>query len=210
MQVKILISAVLSLTLPLCGCLTLSLCGCKAGYWGGDTAGKRPGLEMHGPSLFRGARLEATADSKAKLGKAKYEVIRTEDGKTTSTFEMTDLDYGQTVDSVISAEAQKLNGIALVQRTQTEYVSALLTGIRGIVHELMPLLSLLAAADIQTTESGFTFTLPNGFSIGNKKVETPADIKDIIDSTMSALQPLTDTAPNTAVSGPPASQPSLN
>lgn len=163
--------------------LTAGLSGCSASHWGGQDAGQTPGVHVR-RSLFGGS-MSFTGDGTGKVDKAAYKT----DGKLTEV-SVEGVEFDQTASAVVREQPAKIDAIAGLQRTQVEYVQALSAGIRDIVGEIVPVLKLLAAAELVTTERGITATLPNGITIGQRTVQSAEDLAEILDAVVEALEPL--------------------
>ena len=170
--------------------------GCNATHWLGESAGEAPGFEMRGGGVFDPPRVKVTSDCHARAKRVKW---TNKDG---SSFEMEEPEFGQMASDVVREEPAKIAAVGEGQRGQAEYVAAWLgpEGLRGIVSELVPIFSLLAAAQIQETTSGWQFTLPNGMQIGRERVTHPAQLQEAF----SKYAQIFAAAPRPA---PPTSQP---
>lgn len=157
--------------------------GCSASYWGGG-ATENPGVHLRGPSFFRRAALDVTADTTASVAKVQFSK---DDG-----FLLENATFGQDATTTTTAQIPKIDAVARLQRVQVEYAQTVLTGIREIVRELVPVFNILAAARVTQTDSGMTFTLPNGFSVGSRRVTTPADLTALFKQAADAATAVSD------------------
>lgn len=176
--------------LPLLG-LGGCLGGCSANHWGGDTAGQRPGVSLRGRSLWGPAKLEVTSDCSATLDKLEYGSLKLENAR-----------FGQSAAAVVAVEPAKLEAIARVQEAQVAYVGALLTGIRDIVHEVVPVLKLLAMGNFVDTSSGIQMTLPNGLSFGQTTARNASELRALLADALHSVESVSELP-----RAPPATQP---
>lgn len=174
--------------------LVLGLPGCSAKYWGGEATGENPGIHYRGASLWNPPEFRMT--SNGRLGAELVDVRYDPNGPFHMRFEKPLLD--QNASDVMREEVAKLAGIAQVQHEQAVYWQAMGAAVRSWIEELVPMINILALAKIHTSESGLSLTLPNGMTLGGKRIETPADLTGYLQLLQQkAQQALT----------PPASQP---
>jgi len=173
--------------------------GCSAKYWAGEDAGVTPGIHVRGPTLFTPAEASVTSNGAFGAKSIKYQ------GGTDSQpaeFVLEDLTVNQDVSGVIREQPAKIKAVGEAQYSQVAYVKEVLSGVRGIVGEIVPVLNLLAAARIQTSASETTLTLPGGFSIGGKTTTNAQDISDYLKSLAGAASAVVETTATTTQPGP--------
>lgn len=169
-----------SVALLMQGCLA----GCSAQHWVGESA-NNPGVEAHGGNFWTPAGFSVTGNTNASVESLAYT------GHTDtmpSSMTVTGLTFGQDVSSVIKEQPAKIAAITEAQRVQVEYAAAVGQMVTTVVHDLTPFFNLLAAAGINSTSSGMSMTLPNGFSIGKTKINNPVDLSNYIRATLGQLQ----------------------
>lgn len=122
--------------------LTIGLAGCSAQHWGGDTAGKRPGVWFK-TGAFYGTEIELTSDGTGNLHHVN--VSKTKDGYSLT---MDNLTLNQQPSINTTAEVDKLKAIEDLQRVQVEYAREVTQWVRAVSQALIPILgnwqSLLA------------------------------------------------------------------
>ena len=190
--------AVLPVLLP-AGCVLTALTGCSAHWWGGEDTGRTPGVHVIAPSLFNPGEISVTSQLQARISKLKY-VGGTKD--TPASFEL-EGDFGQDVASVIREQPAKLDAIARVQHEQAVYWEAMGKAVASWISEIAPIFNVMALAKIRTVDQGLQLTLPGGFSVGSKRIETPADLEGLIQSVISS----TEKARASFEAGAPTTQP---
>lgn len=171
--------------------------GCAAGYWGGKTSGERPGVRVAGPTLFSPAEIDVTSDTNAKLKLLKYGEL-----------EIHEAEFGQSASSVVREEPAKIDAIARLQLTQVEYARVwgdVVKHVADVVRDFVPVFKLMALADMIPTERGIQMTLPNGFSIGQRTITTPQDLRALLNETTAGLEAVVESAEPPKQT--PASQP---
>jgi hypothetical protein len=186
------------LIITLCGLLPWA--GCSALHWGGEAAGENPGIHVRGGSLLERPEISVTANGTAKADRVEY-VRDTSGGQR---FTLDGLDYQQDASAVMREEPTKLKAIADVQRVQVEYVQATWAGIVGVVHEIAPALSALAAAKCAVTDSGLTLTLPSGLTVGKRTLNTPQDVSAYFTALTRTVQAVEVAAPAMPAAAAPA------
>lgn len=182
---------------PVAMLLLLATCGCSAQYWGGEDAGRTPGVHVLAPSLFSRGEVSFTGEGGGKVRRLMY---RGSSETQPAMLEAEGVEFSQSTANVLALQTAKLEAIAAVQRTQVEYLNQMLTGIRGIVAEIVPVLKLLAAARIQSTSEGVTLTLPGGFQVGRTRMTEPADVAAYLAGVARTLE--TAAAPATQPTAP--------
>lgn len=156
--------------------LTLVLfSGCSAMYWGGENAGRTPGVHIKTPGLFSRGELSVSSDCNAEVGKLSYS------GSTETqpaSVAMENAKFGQAVSPVLREIPPVIDATTRLQYTQVQYIESVGKTLVGLAHEFMPLFNILAMARIQgSAETGWNMTLPSGLSIGGKKVTQAADLQ---------------------------------
>ncbi|HOO16680.1 MAG TPA: hypothetical protein PLU99_06165 [Phycisphaerae bacterium] len=172
--------------------VVIVLCGCAASHWGGEAAGKNPGVHVRGGSLVSPPEASFTGDGGGRLGKLTYS-DGGKDGPLTLTVQ--DVEFTQAASSVVEREPAKIRAIADLQRVQVEYVQASWAGMVSLAHELAPILKLLAMAQFTDSEAGLTMTLPSGVSVGGQKLSTPAELQRFFSEALQTVEATAAAAP---------------
>lgn len=115
--------------------LLVLVLGCSAQHWGGDTAGKRPGVKFE-TGWFIGTKIEMTSDGMGTVSKVSIE--KTKDGYVLA---LDNLTLNQEPSINTKAEVDKLKAIEDLQRVQVEYAKEITQWVKALTQMMMPIAS---------------------------------------------------------------------
>jgi hypothetical protein len=173
-------------------CVTLALClhgGCSANHAIGDTT-DHAGLTVEKKPLS-GTTVKFNSNGKASVDEVVYD-------QKTQTLKITKLKIDQDAATAAKYDANKIKETGVAQEWQTHWVQASWAGATSFIHEIAPVLQLLAAGKFVNTSSGFNIEIPNYLTAGKTKTTDASQVQSIIQSLASQasqLQQSTATQP---------------
>jgi hypothetical protein len=174
--------------------LLLISSGCSAKYWVGETS-NQPGISAK-KGAWGDAELKMTSNGDAKVDKVKFSTSQPAWGEKQIAFEMEGLVISQNPSEVVKVEGAKIAAITEAMKVQVDYLTAMWKGISDTVSEIVPVLNLLASAQIRGSSSaGFTLALPGGATVGGQSVDNAQDLANIIKSALNKAQSIPTTQP---------------